>query len=71
MISPPNNASVPAQSIAPGQADAAASRKFGWVLSGCVVFAFLLIVLAYVFIIRAAHEAQIKDVPLATQGGRP
>ncbi len=26
---------------------------------------------AYVFAFRAAHQAQIKEVPLATRGGRP
>jgi Na+/melibiose symporter-like transporter len=26
---------------------------------------------AYFFAFRAAHQAQIKEVPLATKGGRP
>ena len=71
MKNPANSASVPAPSSAPGPAGAAPSGKNGWVLCGCVVFAFLLIGLAYVFAFRAAHEAQIKEVPLATKGVRP
>jgi|GEM_PF-5024843 len=39
-----------------------------WLLVS-VVFAAL--VTAYFFAFRAAHEAQIKDVPLAGKGGRP
>jgi len=49
----------------------AAARRNGWVLWAGVVLAFSLLVLAYVFVFRAAHQAQIKDVPLATKGGRP
>ncbi len=35
----------------------------------CAVFAAL--VTAYFFAFRAAHEVQIKDVPLVTKEGRP
>jgi len=37
----------------------------------CVCAGFALIVTAYFFAFRAAHAAQIQDVPLATKGGRP
>lgn len=36
-----------------------------------VVLGFACLVTAYVFAFRASHEAQIQDVPLATQKGRP
>jgi hypothetical protein len=39
-----------------------------WLLM-LVVFAGLFA--AYYAAFRAAHQAQIRDVPLATQGGRP
>ncbi|HEY8994192.1 MAG TPA: hypothetical protein VIM71_06005 [Lacunisphaera sp.] len=39
-----------------------------WLLVG-VVFSALLT--AYFFAFRAAHEAQIRDVPLATKGAKP
>ncbi len=49
-----------------------AARKPGpavlW-LGVAVVFAAL--AAAYFFAFRAAHTAQIKDVPLGTAGGRP
>ena len=32
---------------------------------------FALLIAAYVVIFRVAHQAQIKEVPLATKGGRP
>ena len=32
---------------------------------------FACLVTAYVFVFRAARAAEIRDVPLATQGGRP
>lgn len=36
------------------------------------VFAvFACLITAYVFVFRASAEAQIREVPLATQGGRP
>jgi hypothetical protein len=36
-----------------------------------VVVGFACLVTAYVFIFRAAHAAQIRDVPLAKPGARP
>ena len=36
-----------------------------------VLFGFACLVTAYVFAFRAAHAAQIQDVPLAPKGGRP
>lgn len=36
-----------------------------------VLFGFACLFTAYFFAFRAAHTAQIKDVPLATKGGRP
>ncbi len=53
------------------QAAGAPPRRRGWALWLCVVGGFSLLALAYVFAFRAAHQAQIKDVPLAPRGGRP
>ena len=39
-----------------------------WLL---VIAVFAGLAAAYVAAFRAAHVAQIKDVPLATKGGRP
>ena len=39
-----------------------------WVLVGAV---FAAVVIAYFFAFRAVRAAQIKEVPLATKGGRP
>lgn len=36
-----------------------------------VLFGFACLVAAYVCAFRAAHAAEIRDVPLATGGGRP
>jgi hypothetical protein len=36
-----------------------------------VLFGFGCLAVAYFFAFRAAHSAQIRDVPLATTGGRP
>lgn len=36
-----------------------------------VILGFACLVTAYVFAFRASREAQIKDVPLAPQKGRP
>lgn len=36
-----------------------------------VALGFACLVTAYVFVFRASHAAQIRDVPLATQKGRP
>jgi hypothetical protein len=36
-----------------------------------VLFGFACLATAYFFAFRAAHAAQIKDVPLAPRGGRP
>ena len=36
-----------------------------------VLFGFACLFAAYFFAFRASHAAQIKDVPLATPGGRP
>ena len=36
-----------------------------------VFLGFACLAVAYFFAFRAAHAAQIKDVPLATKGGRP
>jgi hypothetical protein len=36
-----------------------------------VLFGFACLVTAYFFAFRASHLAQIRDVPLATNGGRP
>lgn len=41
-----------------------------WVWGG-VLFGFACLFVAYFFAFRASHAAQIKDVPLATKGGRP
>ncbi len=41
-----------------------------WIL-GCAFASVLAIVVAYYFAFSAAHAAGIKDVPLATKGGRP
>ena len=40
-------------------------------IAGCALASVLAIVVAYYFAFGAAHAAQIKDVPLATKGGRP
>jgi hypothetical protein len=37
----------------------------------CALAGILAIAVAYYFAFSAAHTAQIKDVPLATKGGRP
>lgn len=36
-----------------------------------VLFGFACLAAAYVFAFRAARAAQIREVPLATKGGRP
>ena len=36
-----------------------------------VIAGFACLVLAWVFAFRAAHSAQIRDVPLATKGAKP
>jgi hypothetical protein len=36
-----------------------------------VLLGFAALGTAYFFVFRAAHEAQIKTVPLVTKGGRP
>lgn len=36
-----------------------------------VAFGFACLATAYVFAFRASHAAQIRDVPIATQKGRP
>lgn len=36
----------------------------------CVAGGFACLVTAYVFAFRAAHAAEIRDVPLATQGAK-
>jgi type IV secretory pathway VirB2 component (pilin) len=43
----------------------------GFALWVAVLFGFTCLGAAYVFAFRAAHKAQIKEVPLATKGGRP
>jgi hypothetical protein len=39
-----------------------------WVLAAASVG---VIVVLYFFVFRAAHEVQIREVPLVTKGGRP
>jgi hypothetical protein len=50
------------------RAPAGARSSLGLWLAVALVFAGL--ATAYYFAFRAAHAAQIKDVPLATSGGR-
>lgn len=45
-------------------------RSGAWIWL-CVLASVMAIVVAYFFAFRAAHEVQIKDVPLAPKGGRP
>ncbi len=42
-----------------------------WGITLCALASVLAIVVAYYFAFGAAHAAQIRDVPLATKGGRP
>jgi hypothetical protein len=44
-------------------------RSSAWIW-GCALASVMAIVVAYYFAFSAAHQVQIKDVPLATQGGR-
>ena len=41
---------------------------FVWVLAAASI---VVILGLYFFVFRAAHEVQIREVPLATKGGRP
>jgi len=52
-------------------ATSAASRQTGRLVALGVCLAFALLVTAWVFLIKAAREAKVESVPLATKGGRP
>lgn len=47
---------------------ASKGTHFAWLLAGASI---AVIVVIYFFAFRAAHEAQIKDVPLAPRGAKP
>ena len=42
-----------------------------WLLWLGVVFGFLVLATAWFFLVRAAREANVQSVPLATSGGKP
>jgi hypothetical protein len=52
----------------PGSAQNRRGALLSWL---GVVCGFLLLASAWFFLIRAAQEAKVESVPLATQGGRP
>jgi hypothetical protein len=52
-------------------ARSAGATSTGRVLWLAVTLGFLCLATAWFFAFRAAHRAQIRDVPLATKGGRP
>ena len=47
------------------------AEKGGRVLLLGVLLTFVLLAVAYFAVFKAAREAQIREVPLATKGGRP
>ena len=49
----------------------AQNRRSAILLWSGVVLGFLLLAAAWFFLVRAAREAQVETVPLATKGGRP
>ena len=62
---------LPVQSACQPMVDKRVLRG-GFALWLAVLFGFACLAAAYVFAFRAAHVAQIKEVPLAnTKGGRP
>ena len=56
------------QDCAPTKPQAQGRTLHVWILATASV---AVIVFIYFFAFRAAHEAQIREVPLVTKGGRP
>lgn len=53
------------------QPDAGQNRRSAVLLWLGVMFGFLVLASAWFFLVRAAREADVKSVPLATQGAKP
>jgi hypothetical protein len=56
------------QDCAPTRPLAAGNAYIAWILAAASI---LVIVCLYFFVFRAAHEVQIREVPLATKEARP